>query len=144
MADQNQDEKEVRKREEKSSEEKEWDEKYRRDPLGALVWPLVLIWAGLVFLASNLGLFSSFLNSSRNPYGFGAWSIVLIGAGLIVLAVALVRLARPEYRRPIAGSVVFGIILIAIGLGDLINWGIVWPLVLIALGALILLRGIRR
>jgi hypothetical protein len=142
MADKQQDEKELRKREEKSAEEKEWDEKYRRDPLGSLVWPLILIWAGLVFLASNLGLFASFLDPARNLYGIGAWSIVMIGAGAIVLVIGLARLLRPEYRRPIGGNVIVGILLIAIGLGDLVNWALVWPLLLIALGAFILLRGV--
>ena len=49
------DEKELEKQEEKSTDEKSYEEKYRRDPLGAVVWALILIWAGLVLLAQNMG-----------------------------------------------------------------------------------------
>ena len=38
------------------------------------------------------------------------------------------------YRRPIIGNVIFGIILLGIGLGELFRWEIVIPLVLIAIG----------
>ena len=57
------DEKELEKQEEKSADEKNYDEKYRRDPLGSIVWALILIWVGLVLLAQNMG----YLNNG----GFG-------------------------------------------------------------------------
>ena len=43
------DEKDLNKHEEKSVEEK-----WQRDRLGAVVWALILIWAGFVLLASNV------------------------------------------------------------------------------------------
>lgn len=36
-------------------EEEKYEEKHDRDPLSSLTWALILIWAGLAFLASNLG-----------------------------------------------------------------------------------------
>jgi low affinity Fe/Cu permease len=56
----------------------------------------------------------------------------------------VVRLSVPEYRRPVTGSLILGVVLVAIGLGDLIGAGMVWPLVLIVIGAAILLRGFVR
>ena len=58
-------EKEMNKQEEKSPEEKyygekEYEEKYRRDPLGTIVWAVILIWAGVVFMANNLGYLGIF------------------------------------------------------------------------------------
>jgi hypothetical protein len=53
----------------------------------------------------------------------------------------IVRLVVPEYRRSVTGSLILGVILLAIGLGDLIGADLVWSLVLIAIGAAILLRG---
>lgn len=151
MPDEKFDEKEMEKREEKSPEEKSWDEKYRRDPLSAIVWALIFIWAGLVFMASNMGLLDNLLRFTLDVPGWGylnkvvgAWPIVLIGAGVIVLGEVVVRLLVPAYRRPVMGSVIFAVVLIAIGLGDLVNWGLVWPLILIALGASFLLRGVFR
>ena len=46
------DEKDLQKQEEKSVEEK-----WSRDPLGALTWAAILIWAGVVLLAANFGAF---------------------------------------------------------------------------------------
>lgn len=103
-----------------------WDEKWRNDPVNAAVWALVLIWAGLVWLADNLNLF--------RVEGMDTWSVILIGAGIIVLLGVAVRLAVPAYRRPVVASVILGLILLAVGLGDEFGWDIVLPLVLIAIG----------
>jgi hypothetical protein len=138
------DEKGGRRHEEKSADEKQWEEKSRRDPLGAIVWPAILIWAGLVLLAANLGLFNNLLGREVGIGGAGTWSVIFIGAGVIVLLEIVVRLLVPDYRRPVTGSLIFAIILIGLGLGNLTNWNIIWPLILIVIGASILLRGFYR
>jgi len=125
------------KEEKQEKEEKSWDEKWRRDPLNAAAWAGILIWAGLVLLTENMGLLTRYERLE-------AWALIFIGAGLIVLLEVLVRLVVPEYRRPVTGSLIFGVILLAIGLGDLVGAGVVWSLVLIAIGAAILLRGFVR
>jgi hypothetical protein len=138
MSDRKHDEKEEEKRDEKHDrEEKNWDEKWRRDPVNAAAWAAIFIWAGLVLLADNMRLFTRFER-------LDAWAIILIGAGLIVLVEVAVRLLVPDYRRPVAGSIIFGVILLALGLGDVIGWGAIWPVVLIALGVVILARGLFR
>ena len=141
MPDEKFDEKEQEKREEKSPEEKNWDEKYRRDPLGSIIWACILIWAGLVFLASNLG-WLKFRAIPGLPEAFSSepWSLILIGAGVIVLIEIAIRLLVPDYRRPIIGSLFLAIILIGIGLGNLFNWNITGALILIALGLMIIFR----
>jgi hypothetical protein len=128
-------------------EEKTVEEKWRRDPLGSIIWAVILIWAGLVFLANSLGLFSNLPTSIFRVGGdsnSGAWTIVFLGAGVIVLIEAAIRLAVPAYRRPIVGTVIFGVILIGIGLGNLTSWDIIWPLIIIAIGASLLLGGFWR
>ncbi len=139
MGDSHEDEKELRKQEEKSAEEKQWDEKYRRDPLSALFWPFILIWAGIVFLAANLG-FLRWFTTEDNPWGLGTWSLIFIGAGILVLIEVLIRLVVPEYRRPVAGTLILGLVLLGIGLGQLTNWSIIWPLILIIIGFSIIMR----
>ena len=113
-----------------------WDEKWRRDPVSSVVWALILVWAGLVLLAENLGLFA--------PYEWieEIWGLVLAGAGSLVLLGAVVRLLVPAYRRPIGGALIWGAILLAVGLGNLLNMAIAWPLILIAIGVGLLLRGL--
>jgi hypothetical protein len=113
-----------------------WDEKWRRDPLDAAMWAFVLIWVGVVLLGANLGFFAGL---PLEP-----WAIGFIGAGVIVLLTVLLRLLMPAYRKPLAGSVILGVILIGIGLGDLIGWVIIAPLVLIGIGVGIILTGLFR
>jgi hypothetical protein len=144
------DEKDREKREEKSPEEKSSEEKWQRDPLSAVIWALILIWAGLVFLMDNLGILDSIQTSGGIIPGvdievdLGPWAIILTGAGVIVLLEALIRVLVPAYRRPVGGTIIFGFILIGIGLGNLLNWSLVFPLILIGLGLSIILRGFMR
>jgi hypothetical protein len=116
-------------------EEKNWEEKWRRDPLGGIVWASILIWAGVVLLADNLRLFARFERLE-------AWAIILIGAGLILLLEVVVRLLVPAYRRAVTGTLILGLILIGAGLGDLLSWNVIGPLILILFGVFILLRGL--
>jgi hypothetical protein len=119
---------------EHEKEEKSWDEKWRRDPLNAAMWAAILIWAGLVLLADNLQLLTRYERLET-------WALIFVGAGLIVLLQVLVRLVVPEYRRGVTGSFILGVVLLAIGLGDLIGTDVVWALVLIAIGLAVLVRG---
>lgn len=117
----------------------DWDEKWRRDPVEAITWALILIWAGLLWLADSSGLLTSILGGDVE-----AWSIGLAGAGVIVILGVVLRLLVPSYRRPITSSLIFGIILLGVGLGQLTNWVAVGALVLIAIGLSVLLGGFFR
>jgi hypothetical protein len=130
-------EKAEKEHEKHEKEDMTWDEKWRRDPLSAAVWAIILVWAGLVLLAENLGLFA------RLEW-FSAWGFIFTGAGLIVMLEAVVRLLVPAYRRPVGGTLIWGVILVGIGLGNMIGASITWPLILIAIGVGLLLRGLLR
>jgi hypothetical protein len=127
-------EKEEKQEKQGEKEEKSWDEKWRRDPLSAAIWAGILVWAGLVFLADNLGLLARIER-------LDAWGLIFAGAGLLVLLEVVVRSLVPDYRRPVTGTLIFGIILLGIGLGDLVGWGVIWAVVLIIIGLSILVRG---
>jgi len=143
------DEKDLQKQEEKSM-----DEKWRRDPLGSVVWALILIWAGVVFLANNLGLLDAFndffarlgLEAAEFPFpvpfmSLNAWSLVFLGAGVLLLAEVVIRLLFPAYRRPVVGTAIMAVIALGLGLG---SWGLIWPLILIIVGLGIVLGGLFR
>jgi hypothetical protein len=132
-------EKEQEKGQEKQPEkaEKSWDEKWRRDPVYALGWALIFIWAGVVLLAENLG----YLEGIEK---LDAWDLILVGAGVVVLLQAAIRLLVPSYRRPITGTVILAFLLIALGLGGLLPTGVVWAAALILVGLFVLLRAIIR
>ena len=140
------DEKELSKREEKTVEEK-----WTRDPLAAVVWASILIWAGVVLLFSSFGAFETLSDFIRelpirdwNIIGesryidLGAWNVFFVGAALILFLEAAVRLLVPAYRRSVTGTVILGFVFLGIGLG---NWNCIWALGLIALGVSILIRG---
>lgn len=116
-------------------QEKTWEEKWRRDPLSGIVWAGILIWAGLVLLADNLRLLTRFER-------LDAWALIFMGAGVIVLLEVVVRLVVPAYRRAVTGNLILGLVLLGIGLGNQVGWNVIWPLMLIAFGVFILLRGV--
>jgi hypothetical protein len=144
MADEKIDEKEMEKRE----------EKWQRDPVGAVIGAAFLIWIGVVLLASNLNYMSVFtdlldrlsIRSYELPFDFPFFSVrtlqvFFLGAGVILLAEIVVRLLLPSYRRQMVGPFIGAVAFFALGLG---HWSIVGPLVLIAVGVSILLGGFLR
>jgi hypothetical protein len=143
MADEKFDEKEMEKREEKAPEEK-----WRRDPLGAIIWALILIWAGVVLLLDNLGYLEALKENlgpvglEWMPIGVGVWGLILLGAGVILLGEVFLRLLIPAYRRPVIGTIILAFVFIGIGLGNLISWGLIWAVVLIAIGVSVIMRGL--
>ncbi len=145
MPDEKNDEKDAEKREEKAPGEKSVEEKYRRDPLGAIVWAGILIWAGLVLLASNLNILQfqpiTGLPTAVSP---GPWGVIFLGAGVILVLEVLVRLLVPDYRRPISGTLFLAVIFIGIGFGNIFGFDVVWPFILIGIGLSILVRGFMR
>ena len=137
------DEKEEKQRNEKDEKQHEKEEKERSDPLSNMVWGAIVIWAGLVLLADNMGYLSWLSNRDipgPMPFGFSTWGLIFLGAGFIILAEVVMRVLNPSYRRHVIGSIILAIVFIGIGLGNLVNWGVLWALVLIAIGVVILLR----
>jgi len=128
---------EKEEKEEKQEEKEEKGPGWGRDPLGGIIWALILIAAGLILLAQTQGLIT------WDQFG-GIWNLIFVAVGLILLLEVAVRLLVPAYRRPVSGTLVFAFIMLAIGLGGSIGWSMIWPLFLIALGVAILLGGLFR
>lgn len=148
MADEKQydekDEKEMEKHDEKVEE---------RDMLSSITWAFILIWAGLVFLATNLGWFdrlgividqSWVFRSFEDWNSFGVWNLIALGAGAIILLEAIARLLLPNFRRHVGGTLIVAAVFIGLGLGGWFSWSYLWPLILIAVGINVLLTGLGR
>jgi len=130
-------------KDEKSRDEKNWDEKWRRDPINAGCWAAIFIWAGLVLLGNTTGWGP---DTFRWWDSGNWWAIIMAGAGAILILGALIRLLMPEHRRPIIGNLIMGTVFLGVGLEELSDWdwGVAAAIIFITIGVLIILSGIFR
>jgi hypothetical protein len=134
---------EERRRERDERRRARW-ERRRNDPIGAVFGALVLIWLGVVFLAAQnpemvrLGPFSvTWINW---------WAFFAVGVGALLLLQGLLR-AVMAYGHGITGSLIWGVVLLLVGLAGIfpgMGLGQLWPLALIALGLGLLLTNLLR
>ena len=134
-------EKDVYKREEKGGDEKSWEEKWRRDPLSAAVWALVLIWMGIVLLVDSIAP-----QVLAKAHFESEWGVIFMGMGVLLLLEVLVRIVIPEFRKPLIGNIIFAAVMIGVGLtmNDIVEWEFIWAFALIGIGVGALLHGIFR
>jgi len=74
----------------------------------------------------------------------GAWNVIFLAVGVILLFEVAVRLLVPACRRPVAGTLVFAFIMLAMGLSGIIGWNVTFGVVVIAIGIAILISGLLR
>ncbi len=107
--------------------------------LGSITWALILIWVGLVFLASNFGWLDTIQVSPSLPeglefFGLSAWSLIFLGAGVLIFIESLLSTFVPSFRSNNSGNFFLAAIFLGIGLSSIFGWDLIWPLVLIFLG----------
>lgn len=143
------------KNEKEEKEVKKHDEKVEeRDKLSSITWALILIWAGVAFLAVSQGwleklhlpdpLFYRLLPRRLEMFDPGVWSLISLGAGVIILLEVAVRLLVPSLRKHVGGNLVVAAVFIGLGLGNWLGWNIIWPIILIAVGVVVLIGGFFR
>ena len=128
---------------EREERRRERRELRRNSPIGSVIGALVLIWLGVLFLAVQNP------EMVRLPFSISwdnAWAFFLIGLGALLILEALLRVIFPAPRR-IVGPLIWGIILLVIGVAGLFpGLGVekLWPLALIAGGLGLLLTNVLR
>jgi hypothetical protein len=130
-------------KDEKTRNEKNWDEKWRRDPINAASWAAMFIWAGLVLLANTTGWGP---DTFRWWNEGNWWAIIMAGVGAILILCGLIRFLMPEHRRSIIGNLILGTIFLGVGLEELSDWdwGVAGAFIFIVVGLLIILSGVFR
>ena len=113
------------KEEEKHGEDKA---KWEKDPLAGAFVGLVLIMLGAAYIGR------SYL---PDPDLWFAW--FLVGAGVVFLLDALVHSMKPEWKRPVFGKVVLGIVLMCLGGGAIMGFEDWWAFLLVGLGVIFLI-----
>jgi uncharacterized membrane protein HdeD (DUF308 family) len=132
MADDKSDEKSG-KSDEKEEEKHGKSGKWSKDPLGGVFFGLVLITAGVLYIGKDY---------LPDPDLWWAW--ILVGIGIVSLLDAAVHAARPEWKRPIFGKVILGVVLIVFGAGFIFDVEMSWAVILIVIGVILLLDQLRK
>jgi uncharacterized membrane protein YjjP (DUF1212 family) len=123
--------------EEKDAQEKEQtaaEKKNRHDPYPRITGGLILILLGVLFLLATLDYLS---------WG-DWWAYFLFGLGCILILEALVRSTSPAFREHMIGRLIGGIVLVVIGASfifGMTNW---WPLIIIAVGVVLVISTLWR
>lgn len=103
------------------------------DRWGGVIWGLILVVLGGVLLADR------FLNIPREFWWSGWWTFLVMGLGLVRLVTARDAKRLSEG----VGCILFGVWMwISMTGWQGLHWGRSWPLILIAIGAQELTRGI--
>lgn len=117
--------------------EKKVSEKKERQRLEGLWWAVVLIWAGLVFGAESMGWLPQIGSAD-------AWSWVFLGAGLVGLFGDLYRVLSPDVPNPTTWDWSWSGIFLILGLGGFTALDFSWPLILILVGGVTLVKTLGR
>jgi len=104
--------------------------------IDAIFYGLVFIWGALVLAAGISGYAENF------TWWTNGWGVFFAGVGALALIGTGIRLLLPEYRHRIGQGLVFGCIMLGIGLGDRAVW--VWPVLLFVVGITILWGVLKR
>ena len=121
---------------------------HRRDRLSAITWALIFIWAGLVFLAGNMGWLKNFSieipGVSKVLQFYESWPLIFLGAAVILIIESVVRVVVPGTGKHFTAPLLMALVCFGVALGQVYSWAIIGPVILIGLGLVFLLRGIVR
>lgn len=120
------------KREKGEKEEKHEKEEKPSDRTGPLVGGLILIWLGITF----------YLVQARYIGWNEWWSYFLIGIGVVLIVQAVIRYTSSRFKGAAMGFLIGGVVLLIIGLAGTMGMKDWWPLVLIAIGVVVILGGV--
>lgn len=115
-------------------DEKSQEEKWQRDPLGRVIFGLIVIVLGVLFL----------LATQEKIAWEDWWAYFLLALGGVFILEVLIRSIMPAYRRPVFGKLIAGLVLIAIGASNIYGFVTWWPLIIIGVGVLILFNAFFR
>jgi hypothetical protein len=124
----------VEEKEAKGHEEwgpKHWKHhsEYRRwrEPISGIVFGLMVVWLGVCFYLKHIGTLPADL----------WWAYLLVGFGGLWILGGIVRLFVPRWHRGLLGAFIPGIVVGTIGLMFILGSWQYWPIILVAVGLVI-------
>lgn len=118
---------------EKDQEKSDKGGKWEKDPLSGVFAGMILILFGAVYLGRSY---------MPDPDLWWAW--FMAGIGVVFILNALLHSLRPEWKRPVFGSVIAGIALIILGMAFVYGVEEWWPFMLVGIGVVMLIYFLRR
>ena len=106
----------------------------KRDPYSGIFGGLILILLGVLFLLATMDVIS---------WG-DWWAYFLLGLGTIFIIEFIVRSVIPAYRHQHKGKLVVGTVLLIIGGAHILGMVSWWPLILIAVGIIIVFTSLKK
>lgn len=107
---------------------------HKRDPYSGIFGGLILILLGVLFLLATMDVIS---------WG-DWWAYFLVGLGAIFIIEFIVRSVTPAYLRQDKGKLVIGTVLVIIGGAHIVGMVSWWPLILIAVGIIIVFTSLKK
>jgi hypothetical protein len=111
-----------------------------RDALSRVIFASILIYAGLIFLASTTGFLPRVEGTSE-------WNWIMLGAGGLFLLEGVIRAISIDQQEPHMMKLIGGVLLLGFGAGPIFGLDLSakwWPIVLIIVGLGALARGLRK
>jgi len=106
----------------------------KRDHYSGIFGGLILILLGVLFLLATMDVIS---------WG-DWWAYFLVGLGAIFIIEFIVRSVTPAYLRQDKGKLVIGTVLVIIGGAHILGMVSWWPLILIAVGIIIVFTSLKK
>ena len=108
--------------------------KNKHDPFSGITGGLVLILLGVLFLLATLDYIS----------WSNWWAYFLMGLGAVLILDVVIRAKTPTLRHQGTGKLIGGAVLIIIGAAHIFGMVTWWPLILIAIGIILLITSLRK
>jgi hypothetical protein len=108
------------------------DEKYAKNPLGFMIFAIVLFWVGVYLLLRNRHMFADTDQS---------WAYLVWGIAALAFVEIVIRLMVPRWRKALVGTFIWAAIWTGVGFGLWTggDWEIIGPILLIAVGLALIL-----
>jgi len=107
---------------------------HQRDPYSGITGGMILILLGVLFLLATMDIIS---------WG-NWWAYFILGLGAIFIVEVIIRSAATSYRRQDKGKLVVGTVLIVVGGAHILGMVGWWPLLLIAIGIIIVFSSLKK
>jgi hypothetical protein len=106
----------------------------KHDPFAGVTGGLILILLGVLFLLASLDYLS---------WGIW-WAYFLFGLGCILILDALLRILFSDQKQGLSGKLIGGTVLIIIGAANIFGMITWWPLILIAVGVVVIVSSLAK